>query len=72
MILFDNIYFCRVLATRKQILAKMWPGLFLFEPGTEMGKAELEIRHNIIIFSYYAEIKINMIYYTGKNVPYIT
>ena len=36
-----------------------------------MGKAEVEIRHNIIIFSYYPEIKINMIY-TGKNVPYIT
>ena len=56
-ILFDNIYFCWILPAHKQILAKMWPGLFLFEPGKEMGKVELEIRHHII-FSYYPETKI--------------
>ena len=57
LILFDNIYFCWILPPHKQILAKMWPGLFLFEPGKEMGKVELEIRHHII-FSYYPETKI--------------
>ena len=45
----------------KQILAKMWPGLLFFEPGKEMGKVEVEIRHNIFIFSYSPETKINMI-----------
>ena len=54
------------------MLAKMWPGLFLFEPRKEMGKVELEIRlDNIIIFSYYAATKINTInctpYYMNHN-----
>ena len=50
----------------------MWPGLFLFEPGKEMGKVELEISlYNIIIFSYYPATKINTIncapYYMNHN-----
>ena len=39
----------------------MWPGLLFFEPGKEMGKVEVEIRHNIFIFSYSPETKINTI-----------
>ena len=35
-----------------------------------MGKVELEIRHKIIIFSYYPETKINMTKII--NVPCIT
>ena len=49
----------------------MWPGLFLFEPGKEMGKVELEIRCHIIIFSYYPETEINTIncalYYMNQD-----
>ena len=49
----------------------MWPGLFLFGPGKEMGKVELEIRHHIIIFSYYPGTKINTIncalYYMNQD-----
>ena len=38
----------------------MWPGLFLFELGEEMGKVEVQIIDIIIIiiFSYYPETKI--------------
>ena len=49
----------------------MWPGLFLFELGEEMGKVEVQIRHNIIIFSYYPETKINTrncaLYYMNQD-----
>ena len=41
-----SIYFCWILPPHKQILGKMWPGLFLFELGEEMGKVEV---YNIII-----------------------